>query len=179
MALFASLYARALAEAVMTDKLDTREVDRQLEDFRATFAGSTELQEVFENPSITLDTKLQVLDAIAPRIGAMRQVRNFLAVILQNGRMHGVGAILAEYRAEINVRLRIADAEIASTRELDAGEREEIEAKAAALTGLKIRARYRQDPSLLGGILLRIGDTIYDGTVRGKLEELREQLIAS
>ncbi len=178
MSVFSLQYARALADVVMADKLDTNEVDRQLAEFQSTFSGSKELREVFGNPAIELDSKLKVLDAIAPRIGMMKQVRNFLAVLLQNDRIHEYAQIVAEYRNQINIRLGFGEAEITSVRELTAEEKSKVEAKAASLAGVTIRPVYRQDPSLLGGVVLRIGDTIYDGSVRGRLEELREKLIA-
>jgi F-type H+-transporting ATPase subunit delta len=178
MSVFALQYARALADVVMTDKLETGEIDRQLAEFLATFSGSKELREVFANPSIPLESKLKVLDGIAPRVGMAKQVRNFLAVLVQNDRIHAFESIVREYRNEINLRLHISEAEIISVRELNAEEKSRIEAKAADLAGVKIHPIYRQDASLLGGVVLRIGDTVYDGSVRGRLEELREKLLA-
>ena len=175
---FALQYAHALADVVLADKLDTKAIDRQLQDFQSTWTDSRQLREVFQNPSIQLETKLKVLDAMVPRIGMMKQVRNFVALLLQNDRIHAVEPIVDNYREEINRRLRISEAEITSVRELNAEERSKIEAKAAALAGLEIRAIYKQDASLLGGVVLRIGDTVYDGSVRGRLEELREKMMA-
>ena len=175
---FALQYAHALADVVLADKLDTKAIDQQLQDFQSTWTDSRQLREVFQNPSIQLETKLKVLDAMVPRIGMMKQVRNFVALLLQNDRIHAVEPIVDNYREEINRRLRISEAEITSVRELNAEERSKIEAKAAALAGLEIRAIYKQDASLLGGVVLRIGDTVYDGSVRGRLEELREKMMA-
>lgn len=178
MSVFALQYARALADVVIAGKLDTNEIDRQLADFQATFSGSKELREVFANPSIDLSSKLKVLDVLAPRIGMMKQVRNFLAVLLQNDRIHAFNSVAAEYANQINLRLHISEAEITSVRELTDEEKSKMEAKAASLAGVTIRPVYRQDLSLLGGVVLRIGDTIYDGSVRGRLDELRETLLA-
>jgi F-type H+-transporting ATPase subunit delta len=175
---FALQYAHALADVVMADKLDTKEIDRQLEDFQSTWADSRQLREVFQNPSIQLETKLKVLDAMVPRIGMLKQVRNFVALLLQNDRIHAVETITADYRNEINRRLHISEAQIVSVRELNSEEKSKIEAKASALAGLEIRPTYKQDASLLGGVVLRIGDTVYDGSVRGRLEELREKMMA-
>ncbi len=179
MSVFALQYARALADVVMSSKLDTNDVDRQLREFHGTFDESRELREVFENPSIKLEAKLKVLDAIAPRIGMARQVRNFFAVLLQNDRIHALTAVTAEYRCQINLRLGITEAEITTVRELNMNEKSHLEAKAASLAGTKVHAIYKQDPSLLGGVVLRIGDTVYDGSVRGRLEELHETLLAN
>ncbi len=178
MSVFARQYARALTDVVISDNLDTVEIDRQLREFGGTFSGSKELREVFANPSIKLESKLKVLDAVAARIGMAKQVRNFLAVLLQNDRMYALEPILAEYRNQMNLRLHIGRAEILSVRELTAEEKSNLEARATALAGVEIHPIYKQDPSLLGGVLLRIGDTVYDGSVRGRLEELREKLLA-
>ena len=175
---FALQYAHALADVVMADKLDTKEIDRQLEEFQATWTDSRQLREVFQNPSIQLETKLKVLDAMVPRIGMLKQVRNFVALLLQNDRIHAVESITSDYRNEINRRLHVSEAEITSVRELNSEEKSKIEAKASALAGLEIRPTYKQDASLLGGVVLRIGDTVYDGSVRGRLEELREKMMA-
>lgn len=179
MSVFTLQYARALADVVMADKLDTGDVARQLNEFLRTLEGSKELREVFGNPSIKIELKLKVLDAVAPRIGLIKQVRNFLAVLLQNDRIHAVAPIVAEYHGQINMRLKVSEAEITSVRELSADEKQKVEAKAAGLAGVKVHAVYRQDASLLGGIVLRIGDTVYDGSVRGRLEELHEKLLAN
>ena len=175
---FALQYAHALADVVMADKLDTKAIDQQLQDFQSTWTDSRQLREVFQNPSIQLETKLKVLDAMVPRIGMMKQVRNFVALLLQNDRIHAVEPIVANYRDEINHRLHISEAEITSVRELNPEEKSKIEAKASALVGLEIRPIYKQDAALLGGVVLRIGDTVYDGSVRGRLEELREKMMA-
>lgn len=179
MSVFASQYARALADVVISDRMDTQQVDGQIADFMATLRDSRELKEILGNPSIALDMKLKVLDAIAPRIGLARQIRNFLAVVLQNDRVAALDLIAAEYRKEMNARLNIREAVITSARELDAHQKAEIEARASKLAGVKVQAIFKQDTALLGGVVLRIGDTIYDGSVRGRLEELREALMAN
>lgn len=179
MSFFEAQYARALADVVLAQKLDTTAIEGQLCDFQETLKNSRELQEILGNPAIPLETKLKVLDAIAPRIGMVPQVRNFVAVILQNDRIHALDAIAREYRKEMKLRLHIQEAVVSSVRELSSEEKARIEAKASELAGVKVSAVFRRDPALLGGVLLRIGDKVYDGSLRGRLEELREKLIAS
>ena len=179
MSAFASRYARALADVVLAEKLNIEQTEQQLHDFDATLAGSKDLRELFENPSVPLEAKLNVVDAIASKLQCSKAVRNFIAALLQHDRMVVYSEIFSEYRDAINARLNIGEAEITSTRELGSGERAELEARVAGLTGKKIRAVYKQDPSLLGGVVLRIGTVIYDGSVRGRLDRLREQLAES
>ena len=177
MSVYAARYARALVQVLQAENVDALQADRQLQDFRDTFAASTELRELFDNPSVPLESKLKVVDAMASRLQLFAPLRNFLAVLLQNDRMNDFPEILAEYRREMDVRLNIGEAEITSIRELDQQERSNLEAQAAGLTGKNIRAVYRQDPSLLGGVVLRIGTILYDGSVRGRLDRLRQQLV--
>lgn len=172
MSIFSLRYARALADVAMSDRLDPNVVDGQLREFLSTYQGSRELREVFANPSIPVDSKLKVLAAITARMDMLKQVRNFLSVLVKNERMQSVTTIVEEFRGEIDFRLNIGQAEITTVRELTAEERSRVEAKAEALAGSRVRATYKQDSSLLGGIVLRIGDTIYDGSVRGSLEKL-------
>jgi F-type H+-transporting ATPase subunit delta len=106
-------------------------------------------------------------------------VRNFIAVLIDKGRMRFLDEIVAEFSHELNQRLGFAEAEITTTRELTAGERSALEADLAKVTGKKIRARYDQDLSIIGGAVARVGSTVYDGSLKGQLEKLREQLTAS
>jgi len=137
------------------------------------------LREVWQAPSVSADQKRAVLDAIAKRAGISQMVRNFIAVLIDKGRMRFLDEIVAEFSHELNQRLGFAEAEITTTRELTAGERSALEADLAKVTGKKIRARYDQDQSILGGAVARVGSTVYDGSVKGQLEKLREQLTAS
>ncbi len=180
MAVFAARYARALADVVLDAKLNTTEVEQQLEDFAATFAGSKDLQELLLNPSISAQKRVAILDKINSRVGCGPQVRNFLAVLIRHERLGALGEILEEYRLEMNRRLSISDAEVVTARPLEDRERAELEGQVSMLAGHnKVNATFREDKSLIGGAIVRIGSTIYDGSVRGRLERLKERLVSS
>ena len=179
MSVFAARYARALADVVLEAKLNPVEVLQQLEDFSATFAGSKELREVLLNPSLPTAKRVSILDAVNRRIGCGPKVRNFLAVLISRERLAALGEIVEEYRIEMNKRLEISDAEILTARPLQDQEREKLEREVAELAGTRVNATFRQDKSLIGGAIVRIGSTIYDGSVRGRLERLRERLVSN
>ena len=180
MAVFAARYARALADVVLDAKLNTTEVEQQLEDFAATFAGSKDLKELLLNPSISAPKRVAILDKINSRVGCGPQVRNFLAVLIRHERLGALGEILEEYRLEMNRRLSISDAEVVTARPLEDQERAELEGQVSVLAGHnKVNATFREDKSLIGGAIVRVGSTIYDGSVRGRLERLKEQLVSS
>jgi F-type H+-transporting ATPase subunit delta len=182
MSVFASRYARAFADVVASAHLDASSALRQLEDFSAALHGSRELREALENPSVTMDEKLRVIDAITAKIGGRegtpRQIRNFLAVLTQNDRLSALDEVLRDFRAAMDSRAGVQEAKISSARELSDDERRQLEQQIAKVAGGQVRAKYTLDASLLGGASVRIGSTVYDGSIRGQLEKLKQVLTA-
>jgi F-type H+-transporting ATPase subunit delta len=178
MAAFVSRYARAFADVVQSVRLDTAAIDRQLGDFLATWDGSAELRGVFENPAIPAVQKVAILDKLNAKMGLQKELRNFIAVLINNLRIASVHEVAAAYRAELQERQGIRQAEIVTARELSEPERAELVAGVAVLAGAKIQPSFKLDKSILGGTVVRIGSTVYDGSVRGRLERLKEELIA-
>ena len=179
MSAFAARYARAFADVVLEAKLNPSEVEQQLKDFAATFAGSKDLREVLLNPSIPVAKRVSILDTVNARIGCGPKVRNFLAVLISHERLAELSEIIEEYRLEMNRRMSISDAEVVTARPLRDQERALLEREVAELAGTRVNATFRQDKSLIGGVMVRIGSTIYDGSLRGRLDRLRERLAAS
>lgn len=179
MAAFGSRYASALADVVFEQGLQPEAVQSQLNDFAAAWRESEGLREVFLDPSFPASRKIAILDKLNERLQMSSPVRNFIAVLIDHDRMDSFEEILGELRHEMNVRLNVAEVEVTSARELDGDERESLEKQAARMTGSAISARFREDPSLVGGVILKIGSTVYDGSVRGRLNRLRELLAVS
>ena len=178
MAAFVSRYARAFLDVVTSAKLDTAALDKQLADFEATWDGSPELQTFFQNPAVAATQKVGILDKLNAKLGLQKELRNLLAVLIDNGRIVQVHEVAAAYRAELRDRLGIREAEIVTARELSTDERNTLIAGVGKLAGARIEAQFKLDQSILGGAVVRIGSTIYDGSVRGRLERLREALTA-
>jgi F-type H+-transporting ATPase subunit delta len=151
-------------------------VQQQLNDFVAAWRESADLRELFLDPSFPSDQKVAILDKLNARLGMSVQMRNFIAVIIQHDRLYVLDEILAEYRKEVNRRLGISEVQVTTARPLDANERQGIEQKVAAMTGTQVQATYHEDKSLLGGVVVRVGSTVYDGSVKGRLDRLKEQL---
>ena len=177
MASVVGAYARAFADAVMRGKLDPAGMIEQLRSAEALLAGSEALRRVLENPSIPSDRKLAVLDGIVQKTGMARQTRNFLAVLTDHRRLPLLVDITRQVEQELNERLGIADAEVRSARELSDSEKKLLEAEVTKLTGKRVRARYQRDAALLGGAVVQVGSTIYDGSVAGQLQRIREELV--
>lgn len=179
MASVVGAYARAFADVVMRGKLDPAGMVEQLRSAEELLADSVALRRVLENPSIPGDRKLAVLDGIVQKTGMARQTRNFLAVLIDHRRLPLLVDITRQIEQELNERLGIADAEVRSARELSDSEKKLLETEVTKLTGKRVRARYQRDAALLGGAIVQVGSTIYDGSVAGQLDRIREELVES
>jgi len=160
----------------MDAHLDVNRAIAELRTIANLLAESSDLRRVWENPAIPADQKRRVLDVIAERDGILKQVRNLVAVLIDHRRVHFLEPVIRQLEKELDARLGFAEADITSTRALADPEKREFEAQVGKLTGKKVRAHYGQDASLLGGAIVRIGSTIYDGSVRGQLERIKEAI---
>jgi len=176
MASVAGTYARAFADVVLSAHLDADRSIAGLRTIASLLHESPELRRVWENPAVPAEQKHRVLDVIAERDGLQKQVRNLVAILINHRRMHFLEAIIRQLEKELDARLGFAEAEITSARELGDAEKSAFEAQVEKLTGKKVRAHYGRDASLLGGAVLRIGSTIYDGSVKGQLERIKEAI---
>jgi F-type H+-transporting ATPase subunit delta len=176
MASVASTYSRAFADVVLGAHLDADASIAELRSIASLLSESSELRRVWENPAIPAEQKRRVLDVIVERDGISKQVRNLVAVLIDHRRVHFLEPIIGQLEKELDARLGFAEAEITSARQLDDAEKREFEAQVGKLTGKKVRARFGQDASLLGGAVVRLGSTIYDGSVKGQLERLKEAI---
>ncbi len=172
-------YARALADVVFDRKLDPQRTLREVQSLSESVSNSKELREVWETPSITADQKRAVLDAIVSREGISVEVRNFVAVLIDHRRINFLGDIAKQFEQELSQRMGFVEAEITSARDLDGAERIILESQVSKLTGKNVRAQYSREESLIGGVIVRIGSTIYDGSVDGQLTKIRERIALS
>ena len=169
-------YARAFADVVISLKLDPSAVREELRSIVEVVIGNAELRRVWESPAVTTEQKNKVLDAIAQKAGLSQPTRNFLAVLIEHRRIAMLPAIARQFELELNHRLGYTEAEIISARPLEPREQRDLEARIAEMTGKKVRAQYALDPKLLGGAVVKLGSTIYDGSLRGQLHRMKEQL---
>jgi F-type H+-transporting ATPase subunit delta len=180
MAAVSSRYARALADVMADANLDAPKVAEQLHSLVAAFEESRELREVWESPAIVVEQKHKVLDALTVRIGVTaRQLRNFIAVLIDQGRISLLPEISKQFDIELNNRSGRVDAVIVSAREMAPGQRDALLAELSRLTGKTLLPHYAKDSTLIGGVTVRVGSTIYDGSVRGQLQRIRQQLMES
>lgn len=176
MASVSSTYARAFADVVFDAHLDAGHAIAGLRQVVALFEQSPELRRVWENPAVPAEQKRKLLDVIVQRDGIDRPVRNLIAVLIDHRRLPFLPRIVEQLERELDARLGFTEAQIASARELGDQEKRALETQIAKVTGRKVRAQYGIDSSLLGGAVVRIGSTIYDGSVKGQLERIKEAI---
>ena len=168
-------YANALADIALAQGA-AEPATKQLADFGAAYAESAELRTFLGSPNISIEAKHGVLEKIAARIGASKIIRNFLLVIADHHRAHILPEIIAAFQQVIRQRQGVAEADISSAVQLNDTQKAQFVSSLTKLTGKKIEPKYSLDPALLGGAVVRIGDTIYDGSLRSRLNGLRARL---
>jgi F-type H+-transporting ATPase subunit delta len=169
-------YARAFADVVAGQKISPDKAVQELSEMAALVRESAELRNVLLNPAVEHSQKLALLDAIVKRLGASKLLRNFVAVLIDHKRILQIGEITEVVKQELERRAGIAEARVSSFRTLSETEKKSLEKQLTAVTGKTVRATYSDDPGLLGGAVVRIGSTIYDGSVRGRLQRMKEEI---
>ena len=170
-------YANALADIVLEQGAG-EPARKQLEDFAAAYAESAELRNFLASPAVGRPEKHGVIEKLVSRLGASRIVRNFLFVVVDNQRVHLLPEIVETFEHVLQRRQGVAEAEVVSAVELSSKQKSTLQQTLERMTGKKVQAKYTLEPGLLGGAVVRIGDTIYDGSVKNRLDVLRARLAA-
>ena len=170
-------YANALADIAL-EQGAAGPVIQQLSDFTAAYSSFAELRNFFESPATSKAQKRGVAEKISARLGASKIVRNFLFVVIDHRRTPELPEILEAFQNVLRERQGIAETEVFSAATLKDAQKKEITETLERVTGKKIEAKFSLDANLLGGVRVRVGDTIYDGSLRNRLDDLRERLTA-
>jgi F-type H+-transporting ATPase subunit delta len=170
-------YANAMADVALGQGAGELAA-KELQSFGAAYAESAELRTFLASPAVSVEAKHAVIEKIVARLRASKIIRNFLFVIADHRRTQLIPEVIAAFHEVVRQRQGIAEAVVSSAVELTAAQKKEMAATLARLTAKRIEARYALDPALLGGAVVRIGDTIYDGSLRSRLNEMRARLAA-
>jgi F-type H+-transporting ATPase subunit delta len=168
-------YANALADVAVQQRAADK-VAQELSGFGALYAESAELRNFLSSPAVGADAKHRVIEKLLARVGGSKIVRNFLFVVMDHQRAHALPEIIAAFQEVIRQRQGITEAQISSAVELSKAQKAEMEFTLEKLTGKHVEANFSLAPELLGGAVVRVGDTVYDGSLRSRLNELRARL---
>ena len=174
----ANRYARALSELVLApgSGLDPRDALEQLREVERALEISPELRIALMSPAVAAADKEDVVKRLTERMGLSRLVKNFVLVIVNHRRVPLAASIVEAFEKTLDERLGRVRAMVTSAAALSGEQQRKVEAQLVARTGKQVRSDYRIDPSLLGGVSVQIGSTIYDGSVRGRLQALKTRM---
>lgn len=168
-------YATALAD-VVTARGEAQEVQKELHDWQELMQSNEQLLEVFRNPTIPYEQKRKVLNTLIARARVRPTTANFLQVLLQNHRLADLGEVNKRFAQVLDERSGVVSAEVTTARPVAQASQEALRAKLAAMTGKQVRLSFTTDEELIGGIVARVGSTVYDGSVRNQLQQVKERL---
>jgi F-type H+-transporting ATPase subunit delta len=171
----AQRYARALVDVAVEQK-SSEEIREELTAFVGLTRESADLRNMLASPAVPREKKHAVIDALAKRIHSSKAFRNFLCVLVDNRRTAMLGQIREAFEAQLLERLGVTQAQVTTARELGTSEKSDLSKALERLTGKRIEAEYKLDAQLIGGAVVRIGSTVYDGSVREQLNRLRANL---
>jgi len=168
-------YARAVLE-IGTANGNLDKIGADLRALAGAMHGSTELVTALTNPAIRRADRRRVIDGLLQRIAAAPHTRNLVYLLLDGERLASLESISREVNAMIEARAGRMAAEVTSAKPLDAAQLAQITTALEKLSGKKVAVTKREDPALLGGVVAKLGDTVYDGSLRTQLRTLRDEL---
>ena len=171
-------YAAALADVVEKNG-ETTTVREELKTWEQLIAGNADLQSAFGNPSIPHLEKEAVLNGLIARTNPSRTTANFLRVVLKNGRLVDLAAINERFDVVLQERSGVVAAQVTSARDLSQEEKAALKSNIERLTGRQVDLSFEINDAIIGGVVTRVGSTVYDGSVKTQLENLRQELIGS
>ena len=171
-------YATALADVVgKTNETDS--IKTELKTWETLINANADLQTAFRNPAIAHSSKEKVLENLIEKTKPTRTTANFLRVLLRNSRLTEIGEINEKFASVLEERSGVVSAQITSARPLSEAQKAEMNSNLAKLTGKTVNLNFEINESLIGGVVTKLGSTVYDGSVKSQLEELKREMIGS
>jgi len=168
-------YAKAVFE-IGNKQGNLDKIGSDLRSFAKAMRESKELEMTLASPAIRRQDRKKILDAVMQRIGVTPTTSNLVNILLEGERMHSVVSISRELDAMIEAKAGRIAAEVVSAKPLDPSQLSQITTSLEKLSGKKVSVSHREDPDLLGGVVAKLGDTVYDGSLRTQLRNLRDEL---
>ena len=170
-------YATALVD-VVTKNGDAQSVQTELKTWEQMMTSNSDLLQVFGSPAIAHHNKEKVLENLLERAKPSKTTANFLRVLLRNNRLTEISQINERFISVLEERSGGISAEVTSARPLSDAEKQELQVSLEKLTGKRVSTNFETDEQIIGGVITRIGSTVYDSSIKTKLEELKEQLVS-
>ncbi len=176
--IIARRYAAALADVVLKQS-NSRQIQQELQTWAEMMQANPELLEVFRNPTIQYADKRRVLDTLITKTRVSQTTANVLQVLLQNARLSDLREVNLAFARVLDERSGMVTAHITTAHPLSSPAQESLRKELMSLTKSGVNLEFAVDDAIICGIVTRIGSTIYDGSVRNKLEQAKEQMIGA
>lgn len=173
----ANRYAKALFDVALAEKNDLAQVDRDLEAVVVMMHGSPDLAQAAGRTGVTDAARTLLIEAVANKMGLTAPVKKLLVVLADSRKLNLVPDLAASYRERLLNHQNIVRAEVTSAAPLSPEKIKALEDSLSQVTGKKVDLSVSVDPELLGGVVARIGSTVYDGSVKTQLVRMRQQLV--
>ena len=171
----AARYARALFDVALAED-DPQAIEQQLADAVGLFTGHGDLWRAVTNPAVPVQKKRAVVDELLPKLALRAPLAKLLAMMAGRDRLVLLPDLLEAYRSRLMDHQQVVRATVTTVVPLSPARAEALSEKLAALTGRKVLMQTHTDPALIGGVVARIGSTVYDGSVKRQLEKMKERL---
>jgi F-type H+-transporting ATPase subunit delta len=171
-------YAIALADVVIAQN-EAVPVQEELAAWSDMISSNSLLKEVFGNPTVPYEQKQKLIEQLIARTKVRQTTANFLQVLLRNQRLGELAEVNRWFGQVLDDRSGIVAAEVTTARPVAPASMEALRSKLDTVSGKKVRLKFSTDESLIGGLVARIGSTVYDGSVRNQLREMELKLAGS
>ena len=172
----ATRYARALLDVALQEHVDLDRVERDLAAFVDLFERQPALKKVMLNPAVPVQRKRAAMTELVARANLVTNVGKLLVLLAERDRLTLLADLLASYRERLLDHKKVVRAEVTTAIPIDAERTRAIEARLAQATGRTVTVRTRVDPAIIGGLVAKVGSTVYDASVSGQLQRMKQRL---
>lgn len=173
----ANRYAKALFDVALSENTELPKIARDLSEITELITENTELRRALERVGIPDQARTAVMDQVADRLGAAPPVKKLLAVLTHTRKLELLKDLVEAYNQRLLAHQNIVRAEVTSAVPLSQDKTKALADSLSQVTGKKVELQVSVDPELLGGVVARIGSTVYDGSVKTQLQRLRQELV--
>jgi F-type H+-transporting ATPase subunit delta len=172
----ANRYAKALFDVALQEKADVKKIDQDLTAVAETFASNSDVLLIARRTGLPMEKRMALVTTIADQLGLTPQVKKLLVMLTERQGLELVPDLVEAYRERLLDHLNIVRGEVATAAPLSPEKTKALQDRLSQATGKNVELSVRVDPSLIGGVVARIGSTVYDGSVRTQLKRLRAEL---
>ena len=168
-------YATALAD-VVAGKSDERSIKEELVGWELMIESNSQLQDVFANPTVPYEQKRKLLKELIGRTKVNPLTGNFLEILLKNQRLTALKEINGRFADVLDTRAGVIAAHVSTARPVSEDTKKALAEKLSRISGQKVRLSFNTDDSLIGGMVTRVGSTVYDGSIKSQLNRMEKVL---